>query len=139
MVFEPVEHVVGVVRGLVVTDEVPFAARIAAGRVVEELDEDLAAGLGGEESEHLAASHVERSHECQSPVADVLELAPDALSGRHRHVRITALKRLDAGLLVDADDVLVLGRLVVQAQDRVALDAKLVVLRVQPHLLSVRL
>jgi hypothetical protein len=72
MVFEPIEHVIGVVRGLVVTDQVALAARIAAGHLVEQLDEDLSAGLWGKEAERPAAPHVEGSHERQSPVADAL-------------------------------------------------------------------
>ena len=43
------------------------------------------------------------------------------------------------GFFVNADDVLVGGRLVVEAQERVPLLSELLVLRVQPHLLSMRL
>jgi hypothetical protein len=84
--------------------------------VVEQLDEHLSAGLGGDEAERCPAPHVDGSHEGQGPMADVLELAPYGLARHHRHVRVAAFERLDARLLVHADDVLVVRRLVVKAR-----------------------
>jgi hypothetical protein len=72
-------------------------------------------------------------------VTDVLELAADGPTGLHRDVRVPSFERLDARLLVDADDVLVLRRFVVDAQHVVAFGPELVVVRRQVHLLTMRL
>jgi hypothetical protein len=45
MSVEPVEHVVGVVRGLVVADEVTLAGRVASRHDIEQLDERPSPGL----------------------------------------------------------------------------------------------
>ena len=72
-------------------------------------------------------------------VPDVLELAAHGLPGSHRKICVATFQRLDAGLLVDANDVLVSRRLVVDAQNIVALLSELVVVRRQVHLLTMRL
>ncbi len=72
-------------------------------------------------------------------MTDVLEFAPDRLTGTHRDVRVAAFERLHSGLFVDAHDVLVGGCLVVDPQHVIAFGAKLVVLRGEVHLLPMRL
>jgi hypothetical protein len=89
--------------------------------------------------ERFSAAHVERAHQGEGAVTDIFELSLDRRAGLHGHVRVAALERLDAGLLVHADDVLVCWGVVVEVQDLVAFAAKFLILRVQPHLLSMRL
>ena len=115
MLLEPVVHVVGVVIGEVVTDEVAAAAAVALVHDVEQVDECVAAASFRGEAEELAAAHVVGAHEAQRAMADVLELAANGLAGAHGDVGVFALKRLHPRLLVDADDVLVDRRVVVDA------------------------
>ena len=72
-------------------------------------------------------------------MAAVLELAFDRRAGLHRHVVVASFQRLHPGLLVGTDDVLVDRRIVIEPQECVALAPKLFVLRVEPHLLPMRL
>jgi hypothetical protein len=139
MVVQPIEDVLGVVRGQVVHDDVAPSLGVGDIDDVEQVDERLAAVVGGGEAEQLAATDVKRPHQRERAVTDVLELAADGLAGHHRNVGVAAFQRLNARLLVQAEDVLVGRRVVIDVQDLVAFGAELVVLRGQPHLLPVRL
>jgi hypothetical protein len=139
VVVEPIVDIVGVVRRLVVADDVALAGRVADGHNVEQLDERFAPSSLCEESERPASSDVEPAHQSDRAVADVLEFAFDRRAGLHRYVGIASFEGPHPGLLVETNDVLVSWALVVDPEDLVALVAELLVLRVQPHLLPVRL
>src|SRR5580692_10918155 len=53
MLVEPVEHVVGVVRGQIVADDMPAPGRVAGVDDVEQLDEGCPAVAGASEVEQL--------------------------------------------------------------------------------------
>ena len=82
---------------------------------------------GGEVPEGLPVAHIERAHPAEGAVPGVLELTAHRLAGLHRDVRVPALEGLDARLLVYGNDVLVLRRLMVDAQQIVSLRAEFVV------------
>src|SRR5215471_11553743 len=139
MLVEPLVDVGRIMRREVVHDEVTTAGRIHVLDVVEQLDEGVAVVLARDEAERSTAPHVEGSHPAEGAVTDVLELAAHRLARLHREVGVATFERLDARLLVDAHDVLVRRRLVVDAQNVVSLLAELRVLRGQVHLLPMRL
>lgn len=89
--------------------------------------------------QQLPVSNVVGAHQAQRAVTDVLELASNGLTVTHREVGKTAFERLHPGLLVEADHMVAGKRVVVDVQHVVALLPKLVVMRRQVHLLSVRL
>ena len=139
MVFQPIVHVVSIVRGQVVADEVAAPRGIADVGQIEQIDEGIAIVVFRNKPEQLVSPHVVGSHQAERAVANVLELAAAGLAWPHRDVWVLALQRLHARLFVEADDVFVGRRLVVQVQHIVALGAKFLVVRYQPHLLSMRL
>ena len=75
----------------------------------------------------------------QLPVSNVVGAHQAQLTVTHREVGKTAFERLHPGLLVEADHMVAGKRVVVDVQHVVALLPKLVVMRRQVHLLSVRL
>src|SRR6266545_3089827 len=78
-------------------------------------------------------------HPADRAMPDIFEFSAHGLARQHGDVRVSAFEGLDAGLLVDADDVLARRCLVVDAQNVVALLAELLVMRSQVHLLPLRL
>ncbi len=136
---EPLVDVGRVVGGQVVHHEVPAPGRVAEVHEIEQVDEGIAVVVAGGEAEGATATHVECTHPAERAVTDVFELAAHRLPGLHGDVRVAALDRLDARPLIEADNVLVGGRLVVEAQHVIALLAKLLVVRRQVHLLAMRL
>ena len=107
MFVEPLEYVVGVVSRKVVHDEVAPSVWVTGIDQVEQFYECRRIVVVGGETEELSASNVERAHQAQGSVAQVLELASDWLSRLHRNIGIATFERLDAGLLIEADDMLV--------------------------------
>jgi hypothetical protein len=124
VIVEPIEHVVGVVREEVVADDVAAALGVTEVGDVEQVHERVAVVVFGEEAEEFALPHVVAAHQTERPMPDVLELAQHGPAGPHRDVWVLALQRLHARHLVQAHDVFVGRRLVVQAQHIVALGAK---------------
>ncbi len=116
MFFEPVIDLIGVVAGQVIHDGMPIPNGIAGVDRIEQIHEGISAALVCGEAEELATSDIVGAHESQCSVPDVLELTTDRLAGLHGDVGIQSFKRLDARLLIDADDVLTWRRLVVDAE-----------------------
>jgi hypothetical protein len=88
---------------------------------------------------NLSAPDIQRTHERQRAVPLVLECSTHGHGRRHRDVRAEPLEELQPPHLVQTDDVLVGGRVIVDVQDVIALGAELVVVRREPHLLPMRL
>lgn len=139
VVIEPVEHVVGVVGREVVADEVAASLGIAEIDDIEEVHKGQAVVVLRNEAEELATADIKGAHQREGAVPDVLGFAADDLARRHRDVGVAPFERLHPCLFVQADDVLIRGGFIVEAQDIVSLAAKLIVLRRQPHLLTMRL
>src|SRR6516225_10887371 len=108
---EPVADQRGLVRGVVVHDEMDIkAARDSGLDFVEELAELCGTVTGIACADDLARRNVERREERGRAMARVVVAAPCGLTGAHRQHWLAAVERLDLGLLVHTQDNGMLGR-----------------------------
>ena len=112
---------IGVVREQVVAHDVAAPVRVTARHHVEQFDEGQTIVALRHEAEDLAAPNVQRTRERPCAVPLVLEFPAHRRSRCHRDIRTQALQDLHPRHLVHADDVLVLGSIIVQVQNVIAL------------------
>jgi hypothetical protein len=89
-------------------------------------------------AEHFACGDVERGDQRLRSVSLVLKLKAAGGTWLRKRLRMNALKRLDAGLLVDAHDGGTRGRLKVELRDPIDLRREIRVGAVKPHLHPMR-
>ena len=115
---EPVADQRGLVRGVVVHDEMDIEiARDGGLDLVEELAKLGGAVAGEAFADHLARRNVERREERDRAVAGIVVAAPCGLTGAYRQHGLAAIERLNLGLLIHTQNDGALRRRDVKADD----------------------
>ena len=92
-------------------DEDPFGVGILPQRFLDSLSEvDLGAGCADAGMENASVRNFKNGNDRQGAVPSILKLKQRGFAGQHWFFRMDALKGLDAGFLVNADDVLAYGQ-----------------------------
>ncbi len=107
------------------SDDRPFGGQEGC----EELDEFLVAVMRHATPDDRAVEDVERSKQGGRAVAFLIMCHRPAFAGFERQARLSAVERLDLGLLVDRDDGGMGGRVHVEADDVSDLGGELRIVR----------
>jgi hypothetical protein len=88
VVFEPIEHVVGIVGRKIIAYNMPLALGMTEVGEVEQLDEREGIMVFGQKSKELSIPNIISAHEGESPMTDILIFTPKQSTRGHRLIGV---------------------------------------------------